>query len=342
LDVRGITFSSAGALCALAQFGVFRRAQTASGWTPSSRGITGSQVNSLAYAPSNTAVLYAGLQGQGLFRSPDNGTSWSYAGLRGQDVKSVAVSPTRASTIWAATLTGVRRSRDGGVTWVKQFAVPDDAPTAVAVAPSAPATLYVTTYESGVYRSTDGGRTWRRLTLPGYVVAFSILIDPANASRIWVGTRFDGIARSTDGGATWTSGRGSPSGYDAVSLAIDPHNRKRLFAAIEADSGGGVYVSSDSGRTWSRSTGGAAPQSADAVAADPSTAGRIYAGDDDPQALGVYRSDDDGVSWRNISAGLITRTPLSLTVQPAGIIHLGTTAYGRTSGGGIFNYTPTR
>jgi hypothetical protein len=55
----------------------------------------------------------------------------------------------------------------------------------------------------------------------------------------------------------------------------------------------------------------------------------------------VYRSDDDGVSWRNISAGLITRWPRSLIVQPAGIIHLGTTAYGRDSGGGIFNYTPT-
>jgi photosystem II stability/assembly factor-like uncharacterized protein len=340
-SVLGITFSSAGALCALSQFGVFRRAHTASSWTPSSSGITGSQVNSLAYAPSNNAVLYAGLQGQGLFRSTDNGTSWSYAGLRGQNVNSVAVSPTRASTIWAATLTSVRRSRDGGLTWVKQFAVP--APTAVAVAPSSPSTLYVATFQNGVYRSADGGTTWHRLTLPGYVVAFCIVIDPANASRIWVGTRFDGIVRSTDGGATWTSGQGSqPSGYDAVSLAIDPRNHQRLFAAIEADSGGGVYVSSDSGRTWSRSTGGTAPQSADAVTADPATTGRIYAGDDDPAGLGVYRSDDDGVSWRNISAGLVTRDPRSLTVQPAGIIHLGTTAYGGGSGGGIFNYTPTR
>jgi photosystem II stability/assembly factor-like uncharacterized protein len=339
--VRGITFGSAGVLCALTQFGVFRRAQTASSWTPSSSGITGSEVNSLAYAPGNSAVLYAGLQGQGLFRSTDSGKSWSYAGLRGQNVNSVAVSPTRASTIWAATLTSVRRSRDGGTTWVKQFAVPDDAPTAVAVARSSPSTLYVTTYQSGVYHSGDGGSTWHRLTLPGDVVAFCILIDPANASRIWVGTRFDGIVRSTDGGATWTSGRGSqPSGYDAVSLAIDPHNHKRLYAAIEAESGGGVYVSSDSGRTWSRSSGGAAPASADVVAADPSTGGRIYAGSDDPAALGVYRSTDDGVSWRNVSAGLSTRDPRSLVVQPAGTIHLGTTAFGGGSGGGIFNYTP--
>ena len=55
----------------------------------------------------------------------------------------------------------------------------------------------------------------------------------------------------------------------------------------------------------------------------------------------MYRSDDDGVSWRNISAGLITRWPRSLIVQPGGTIHLGSTAYGGGSGGGIFNYTPT-
>ena len=92
---------------------------------------------------------------------------------------------------------------------------------------------------------------------------------------------------------------------------------------------------------WSRSTGGTAPQSADVVTADPTTASRTYAGDNDPAALGVYRSNDDGVSWRNLSEGLIARDPRWLTVQPAGTPHLGTTAHGG-SGGGIFNYTPTR
>jgi len=120
-SVRGITFSSAGALCAETQFGVFRRAPTASRWTSSSSGITGSEVNSLAYAPSNSSVLYAGLQGQGLFRSTDNGTSWSYAGLRGQDVNSVAVSPTNASTIWAATLKSTGLMTMASTPWVMTF-----------------------------------------------------------------------------------------------------------------------------------------------------------------------------------------------------------------------------
>ncbi|HEY5988662.1 MAG TPA: sialidase family protein, partial [Streptosporangiaceae bacterium] len=197
---------------------------------------------------------------------------------------------------------------------------------------------YVTTFQSGVYRSADSGSTWHQLALPGDVIAFCLVIDPSNASRVWVGTAYDGIVRTTDGGSTWASGQGGP-GAETHSLAIDPHNHKRLFGAIEADTGGGVYVTSDGGYTWSRSTGGAAPESSDVVAADPTTQGRVYTGNYDlyyPGKLGVYRSDDDGVSWGQVSvAGLYTRTPRSLVVQPDGVIHLG------SIGGGIFNFTPT-
>jgi photosystem II stability/assembly factor-like uncharacterized protein len=338
--ITSITFSSTGPLAAVTLFGVFHRGSA--GWTASSAGITGSQVNALAFAPSDSKILYAGLQGQGAFRSTDNGMSWSYAGLRGRNVYSLAVSPARAATVWAATLGGVWRTRDGGRTWVKQLALYNDSATAVGVARSSPSTLYATTFQSGVYRSTDGGLTWHRRSLPAWVNAFSVAIDPRNASHLWVGTRYDGIVRSSDGGATWTSGTPVIYGADVVSLCIDPRNHRRLFAAIEGGTGLGIFVSSDSGRTWTRATGGTVPGSATVVIADPSTAGRIYAGSDDFEALGVYRSNDDGVTWRNISAGLTTRDVGSLVVQPSGIVHAGTTAYGGLSGGGIFNYTPTR
>jgi photosystem II stability/assembly factor-like uncharacterized protein len=338
--IDSITFSSTGPLTAVTLFGVFRRAPA--GWTASSTGITGSLVNALAFAPSASKILYAGLQGQGVFRSTDNGASWSYAGLRGRNIYSLAVSPARAATVWAATSRGVWRTRDGGRTWVRQLAVPNDAATAVAVARSSLSTLYVTTFQSGVYRSTDGGRTWHRRSLPAWVLALSVAIDPGNASHLWVGTRYAGIVRSSDGGATWASGTPVIDGYDAVSLCVDPRHHRRLFATIEAGTGGGIFVSSDSGRTWTRATGGTVPNSATVVVADPSTAGRIYAGSNDLEALGVYRSDDDGVTWRNISAGLTTRDIGSLVVQPSGVVHAGTTAYFGGSGGGIFNYTPTR
>ena len=338
--ITGITFSSTGPLAAVTLFGVFHRGLT--GWTASSAGITGSQVNALTFAPSDSKVLYAGLQGQGVFRSTDNGASWRDAGLRGRNVYSVAVSPTRAAIVWAATPGGVWRTRDGGKTWVKQLSLYNDSATAVAVARSSPSTLYVTTFQSGVYRSADGGQTWHRRSLPAWVVAFSVAIDPRSASHLWVGTRYAGIVRSSDGGATWASGTPLLYGYDAVSLCIDPRNHRRLFATIEAATGGGIFVSADSGRTWTRATGGTVPNSATAVTADPSTAGRIYAGSNDPEALGVYRSNDHGATWTKISAGLTTRDVGSLAVQPSGIVHAGTTAYGGESGGGIFNYTPTR
>ena len=337
-EVLGVAVSNTGPITAMTHLGVFRRAATATAWTASSTGITGSQVNALAVASTDGAILYAGLEGQGAFRSSDNGTSWTYAGLTGQNVNSLAVSPTSASTIWAATSRGVQRSDNGGVTWVTQLAFYNDTPTAVAVAPSSASTVYATTFQSGVYRSTDGGSTWHQLTLPADVNAFSVLIDPTHPSTLWVGTRYAGIVRSTDAGATWTSAQAQGSGADALALSLDPRNPTRLFAAIQ---GGGVYVSSDSGQTWKRSTAGTPPLSAAAVVSDPSTAGRVYAGsDDDPDSPGVYVSNDDGVTWQDISTGLTTRVARSLVGQASGVVHFGTTAYGRSSGGGIFDYTP--
>ena len=339
-EVLGVAVSNTGPITALTHLGVFRRAATATAWTSSSTGITGSQVNALAVAPTDSAILYAGLEGQGAFRSTDNGASWTYAGLTSQNVNSLAVSPTSASTIWAATSRGVQRSDNGGVTWATQLDVYNDTPTAVAVAPSSASTVYSTMLQSGVYRSTDGGSTWHQLALPADVNAFSVLIDPTNPSTLWVGTRFAGIVRSTDAGATWTSAQAQGSGYDALALSLDPRNPTRLFGAIQADSGGGVYTSSDSGQTWKRSTGGTPPDSATAVVADPSTAGRVYAGSDAPGSPGVYVSNDDGVTWQDLSSGLTTRVARSLVVQTSGVVHLGTTAYGVSSGGGIFDYTP--
>jgi photosystem II stability/assembly factor-like uncharacterized protein len=336
-QVFGVAVSNTGPITAVTHLGVFRRVATATTWTSSSTGITGSQVNALAVAPTDSAILYAGLEGQGAFRSTDNGASWTYAGLTGQNVNSLAVSPTSASTIWAATSRGVQRSDNGGVTWATQLTFFNDTPTAVAVAPSSASTVYATTFQSGVYRSTDGGSTWHQLTLPGDVMAWSVLIDPTNPSTLWVGTRYAGIARSTDAGATWMSAQAQGSGADALALSLDPRNPTRLFAAIQ---GSGVYMSADSGQTWTRSTGGTPPNSATAVVADPSTAGRVYAGSDDPESPGVYVSNDDGVTWQDISSGLTTRVARSLAVQASGIVHLGTTAYGVSSGGGIFDYTP--
>src|SRR5213075_1073862 len=63
--------------------------------------------------------------------------------------------------------------------------------------------------------------------------------------------------KSSDGGDTWTRlGAGNPDGSGAlpkmmgkVGVAVSPANPDRVFAIIEADSGG-LWRSDDAGKTW--------------------------------------------------------------------------------------------
>jgi photosystem II stability/assembly factor-like uncharacterized protein len=315
--------------------GAFRRAATSSTWSSSTTGITASRVSSLAAPPSGGRTVYAGTEWQGVFRSDDDGASWRAAGLAGRFIRGLAVSPTSASTVWAAAHDGVHRSTDGGLTWVRQLQVPFQDATDVAVAPSAPATVYATTFEGGVWRSTDSGATWTRLGLRNEVVAWSLAIHPTDPRTVWVGTRFGGIARTTDGGATW---REDPAmSYDWLDLAVDPANPSRVYGAQHI---GGIWRSLDGGTTWVPATGGTPPPTAAAVALDPSKPGRVYAAGYFDHGPGPYVSDDHGVTWRPLFEGLSTRWSASLAVQRSGTAHLGTTGIGSQAGGGTYRYLP--
>ena len=91
--------------------------------------------------------------------------------------------------------------------------------SALAIDPSAPATLYAGTAGGGVFKSANGGATWTLADgsqTPGNVNAIpdipahSVLVDPTNNQRIYVGTDL-GVFVSLDGGANWLQEAGFPN-----------------------------------------------------------------------------------------------------------------------------------
>ena len=75
----------------------------------------------LAADPANKDVVYAGTNGNGIFRSTDRGQTWSAVGLSGQIVKALAVSPHDSDVIYAGTKPAlIYVSRDGGQSWTEQ------------------------------------------------------------------------------------------------------------------------------------------------------------------------------------------------------------------------------
>jgi photosystem II stability/assembly factor-like uncharacterized protein len=237
----------------------------------------------------------------------------------------------------AAVNGGVFKTTDTGRTWTPIF---DDQPSAsvgaIAVAPSAPDTVYVGSGEGrqrpdlavgdGIYKSTDAGAHWTHLGLRDGQQIPHIAVDARDPNRLFVavlghpyGPNAErGVYRSTDGGATFERVLFTDENAGAFDVAIDPADARTLYASLWAarqspwetidggsfersPSGSGLYKSADGGATWKRLEGGLPTQAQGigrvSVAVAPSDPERVYAFADAPTSGGVYRSDDAGATW---------------------------------------------
>ena len=255
--------------------------------------------------------------------------------FRGGRVLAVAGAPDDPQRFYFGAVNGgVWETRDAGRTWTPIF---DSAPTgsigALAVAPSAPSTLYVGTGEAdmrsdiaqgvGLFRSTDGGAHWAAAGLSDTQQIGRILVDPRDPAVLLVAALGHpygpnaqrGVFRSTDGGRTWTHTLFKDADTGAVDLAYKPGDPDTVYAALwrtrrppwnvyppSNGPGSGLYKSTDGGRTWTALAGRGLPASPGRIglAMSPAAPHRVYALVDAKEG-GLYRSDDDGASWRKMS-----------------------------------------
>jgi hypothetical protein len=132
--------------------------------------------------------------------SPDFGCSWALP-EDGQVVVDADVDRSQPSRVVSVTTLfaddkygfALRQSLDNGATW-KPLGVPAEGyVTTVAVAPSQPKRVYVsttslTTNMPSVVRSDDAGQTWHPFVLPAAdsPVPYIAAVDPMNADRVYV------------------------------------------------------------------------------------------------------------------------------------------------------------
>lgn len=286
------------------------------------------------------AAGFAWAQSGGVPPSMMQHLRWRSIGpFRGGRVLTVQGAPDRKARFYFGAVNGgVWRTDDAGRTWQPIF---DDAPAgsigALAIAPSAPETLYVGTGEAdmrsdiaqgvGLFRSIDGGAHWAPAGLPDTRQIGRILVDPRDARTLLVaalghpygpnGER--GVFRSTDGGATWTKTLFHDADTGAIDLAAAPDNPDVVYAALwqtrrppwnvyppSSGPGSGLYKSGDGGRSWVQLTGHGLPASPGRIglATTPARPGRVYAlvdVRDGGDGAGLYRSDDSGATWKLMS-----------------------------------------
>ena len=282
--------------------GVWKSTDGGASWRPMSDLLPSIAVVSLAMAPSDRNVLYAGtgefftgdgVRGAGIFKSTDGAVTWTrLAATDTPDfyfVNRLAVSPSNPARLYAATSTGLWRSLDGGTTWQKIISDPSFGCHEIVLRQDLP----------GDYALASCG-------VPGSVTVWRATAAATVAAGAWESVVAEaGMARTTLAFA--------PSNQNTVyALAADSTLNYAVHAVFRSDAGGapGTWValvrqtpdSDPIGRTLLSAGTGCSPSDPhtwrsqgwydNALAVDPVDPNRVWAG-----GISLFRSDDGGRTW---------------------------------------------
>lgn len=225
--------------------GVWKTTDAGKTWNPMTDEYFGGTVGAVDVFKGNPDIVWAGggetpirgnvSHGDGVWKSADAGKTWTYMGLGAtQYISRVVTHPTDPNIVYVGALghvfapnpeRGVYRTRDGGKTWQKVLFKNDSTGVAdLVMDPTNPNVLYAGFWQAG-------RKPW-------------LLVSGGAGSGLW---------KTTDGGDHWneiTRAPGLPPGiWGDIGITISPAKASRLWALIEADSGG-VYRSDDAGATW--------------------------------------------------------------------------------------------
>ncbi|MGH9348380.1 MAG: WD40/YVTN/BNR-like repeat-containing protein, partial [Vicinamibacterales bacterium] len=232
---------------ATASGGIWKSTDGGATWKPIFDDQPASSIGSMAIAPSDANVIYAGAgeanirgnvaAGNGIYKSVDGGKTWTHVWKQVGQIGTMVVDPRNADVAFAAVL-------------------------GHAFGPNP---------ERGVYRTRDGGKTWQQvLKKDERTGASDVALDPSNPNIVFAGfwqarrTPWDmtsggpgsSLWTSRDGGDAWkqVTGSGLPDGpWGKVGVAVAPSDGRRVYAIIEAEKGG-LFRSDDGGETWTLAT----------------------------------------------------------------------------------------
>ena len=140
---------------------------------------------------------------------------------------------------------------------------------ALAIDPSAPATLYAGTAGGGVFKSSNGGESWTAVGLANTYI-HALAIDPSTTATVYAGTSRTPSSRATTGEKA-----GRPSTRSDHSVRLRPGHRSSAPATLYAGTFHGIFKSTDGGANWTFRFGCTA---IDTLVIDPSAPSNIYAG----------------------------------------------------------------
>ncbi len=158
--------------------------------------------------------------------------------------------PTAASILYAGYI-NIYKSTNRGTSWSKitNFAGSDKV-QALAIAPSNPQIMYMSTYYD-VKKSTNGGSTWTSIASgisSGSVTYFAI--HPTNPNKVWISLSgyYNGskVMKSINGGQSWQNITGTLPNLPANCIVYENNSADGIYVGMDV----GVYYHDNNLNQW--------------------------------------------------------------------------------------------
>ncbi|WP_289054613.1 T9SS type A sorting domain-containing protein [Carboxylicivirga marina] len=203
--------------------GIWKTTDAGQNWTTVSDNWPNLAVSSMAMAPSNSDVLYAGtgegfwnldaIMGNGIFKSTDHGATWSLLSSTESNgafrfVNRLVVDPDDENIVYAATNWGIYKTADGGSSWNKVFQeLYNNESSArrvqdLKMSPDNSSILIAGVNDYGVIQSFNKGKSWK-LVNPKTQGRVEVGISEYNTDVMYALTSESNLSMSVDGGDNW-------------------------------------------------------------------------------------------------------------------------------------------
>lgn len=291
----------------------------------------GGRIDDIAVDEKNPSTFYLGFAGGGLWKTINNGTTWTpiFDEYTISSIGDVALAPSNSNVLYVGTGEpnnrqsstfggGMYKSTDGGKTFEHIGLKETQSIARVVVHPTDPNTVYVAAIghlfgpnkERGLYKTTDGGKNWTNTKFIDEHTGFTeVVMHPTNPNVLFAASYqrlrqpwgFNGggpgsaIWKTTDGAKTWTkvTGNGLPENpiIGRIGIDISRSNPNIIMTSIEVGPSGG--------------TGAGVNEDGSLVPPGQGRGGggrgRGEAPKPDPTKSGIWRSDDGGKRWKFMS-----------------------------------------
>jgi photosystem II stability/assembly factor-like uncharacterized protein len=279
-------------------------------WTRKGSELAGKDVLEIAIDPVDAAIMYAGTNENGCWKTENGGDGWveKNTGLGdNMQLTAIVITPGDNSKIYAGTQGGgVYKSTDSAGNWAPFNSNLGNLNVITLSLSESAQTLFAGTLGGGgVFKTQTEAAGWE--TVLTAIVVEAVLVSPHNPQLVFTGTN-SGLFLSTDGGTNFPA---TPIESRVTAITSDPVHEGTFYVGTQSE---GLYKTIDNAETWTSAGNGLPDEEISSLTIIESAPHVLYAGTKGGE---IYRTGNGGNSWTSVSTGLPAGAAAALASKPS-------------------------